>query len=332
VRNFLAFAALTVPLLVLVADESFPAFGTGIERLDPAFDTLVPRDAKLEKLAESFIWSEGPTWFQSSVVFSDVPDNVIYRWKPGDTVATVFMKPSGLLNPAPGFRESGSNGLAVDMDGRLLICQQGERRVARLEKNATQTVIAAKFDGKRFNSPNDLAIRKNGDVYFTDPPYGLANFNESPLKELPHNGVYRVDPKGEITLVIPDLTWPNGIAFSPDEKTLYVAVSDPGSPRILAYDVQANGTVANGRTFFDAKRPGRGGTCDGLKVDTHGNVWTTGPGGILVITPAGKHLGSILIDQETSNCCWGDDGGTLYITAHRFLLRVKTATKGAGWR
>ena len=181
-RNFLAFAALTVPFLVLVADESFPAFGTGIERLDPAFDTLVPRDAKLEKLAEGFIWSEGPTWFQSSVVFSDVPDNVIYQWKPGDTVATVFMKPSGLLNPAPGFRESGSNGLAVDMDGRLVICQQGERRVARLEKNGTQTVIAAKFDGKRFNSPNDLAIRKNGDVYFTDPPVWPRQFQRITTK------------------------------------------------------------------------------------------------------------------------------------------------------
>ena len=245
------------------------------------------------------------------------------------------MKPSGLLNPAPGFRESGSNGLAVDVDGRLLICQQGERRVARLEKNGTQTVIAAKFDGKRFNSPNDLAIRKNGDVYFTDPPYGLANFNASPLKELPHNGVYRVDPKGEVTLLIPDLTWPNGIAFSPDEKHLYVAVSDPGDPRIMAYEVQPDGTVANGRTFFDAK-PLRGqghrGTCDGLKVDAQGNVWATGPGGVLVFSPAGKHLGSILTNEDTGNCCWGDGGGTLYITAHRFLLRVKTATKGAGWQ
>jgi gluconolactonase len=331
-RIFLVFAALIVTVLVLAADESSPPFGTGIERLDPAFDTLVPTNAKLEKLAEGFIWSEGPTWFQSSVVFSDVPDNIMYRWKPGETVATVFMKPSGLLSPAPGFRQSGSNGLAVDTDGRLLICQQGERRVARLEENGTQTVIAAKFDGKRFNSPNDLAIRKNGDVYFTDPPYGLANLNDSPLKELPYNGVFRVDSRGEVTLLIADLTFPNGIAFSHDEKTLYVAVSDPGNPRIMAYDVQANGTVANGRTFFDARRQGRGGTCDGLKVDTQGNVWTSGPGGILVISPAGKHLGSILIDEATSNCCWGDDGGTLYITAHRFLLRVKTATKGAGWQ
>ncbi len=307
----------------------------GVERLDPAFDALVPANAKVEKLAGGFLWSEGPTWFQGSVVFSDVPDNVIYQWKPGEGAVTVFMKPSGLLKPVPGLRQPGSNGLAVDADGRLLICQQGERRVARLEKNGMQTAIATKFDGKRFNSPNDLAIRKNGDVYFTDPPYGLANFNDSPLKELPHNGVYRVDSKGEVTLLIPDLTWPNGIAFSPDEKTLYVAVSDPSDPRIIAYDVQSNGTVANARTFFDAKPlrgQGRIGTCDGLKVDAQGNVWATGPGGVLVLNPAGKHLGSILTNQLTGNCCWGDDGGTLYITAHMFLLRVRTATKGAGWQ
>jgi gluconolactonase len=187
----------------------------GIERLDSTFDALVPAGAKVEKVAEVFLWIEGLTWFQGSVVFSDVPDNVIYRWKPGETAATVFMKPSGMLNPAPGFRQPGSNGLAVDADGRLLICQQGERRVARLEKNGTQTVLAAKFDGKRLNSPNDLAIPEKGDLYFTDPPYGLANFNDS------YNGVYRVDPKGGVTLLIPDLTWPNGIAFSPDERTLY---------------------------------------------------------------------------------------------------------------
>ena len=328
-------AALAAFVLSLAAEEAFGASEMRIERLDPAFDALVPADAKVEKLAQGFSWSEGPTWFRGSVVFSDVPDNIIYQWKPGETAATVFMKPSGLLNPAPGFREPGSNGLAVDADGRLLICQQGERRVARMEKNGTQTALAERFDGKHFNSPNDLAIRKNGDVYFTDPPYGLANFNHSPLKELPHNGVYRVDQKGEVTLLISDLTWPNGIAFSPDEKILYVAVSDPGDPRIMAYEVQSDGTVANGRTFFDAKPlrgQGRRGNCDGLKVDAQGNVWATGPGGVLVLNPAGKHLGSVLTNEDTSNCCWGDDGGTLYITARWLLVRVRTATKGAGWQ
>ena len=334
-KVLLAFAALAALVLLLAAEEAFGASEMGIERLDPAFDALVPADAKVEKLAGGFLWSEGPTWFQGSVVFSDVPDNVIYQWKPGESAVTVFMKPSGLLKWVPGFREPGSNGLAVDADGRLLICQQGERRVARLEKNGMQTALAERFDGKHFNSPNDLAIRKNGDVYFTDPPYGLANFNDSPLKELPHNGVYRVDQKGEVTLLISDLTWPNGIAFSPDEKTLYVAVSDPGDSRIMAYEVQPDGSVANGRSFFDAKPlrdQDRRGTCDGLKVDAQGNVWATGPGGVLVLNSAGEHLGSILTNQLTGNCCWGDDGGTLYITAHMFLVRVKTATKGAGWQ
>ncbi len=159
-KVFLLFAALTAPLLVLAADESSPATEMGVERLDPAFDALVPANAKVEKLAEGFVWSEGPTWFQGSVVFSDVYDNVIYQWKPGEGAVTVFLKPSGLLKWVPGFRQPGSNGLAVDADGRLLICQQGERRVARLEKNGMQTELAAKFDGKRFNSPDDLAIRK----------------------------------------------------------------------------------------------------------------------------------------------------------------------------
>ena len=333
-------ASLAFPLLALVAEGSGSTpIKMEVERLDPAIDELIPADTKVEKLAEGFLWSEGPTWFEGSVLFSDVPDNVIHRWKPNETSTTVFMKPSGLLNsPAglsPGFREPGSNGLAVDADGRLLICQQGERRVARVEKSGVQTTVAAEFNGKRFNSPNDLVIRKNGDVYFTDPPYGLANLNDSPLKEQPHNGVYRVDSKGDVTLLIDDLAFPNGIALSPDEKTLYVAVSDPSEPRIMAYDLQPNGTVSNGRTFFDAKpviAQGRWGTCDGLKVDAQGNVWASGPGGLLVINPTGKHIGSILIDKAVSNCCWGDDGRTLYITAHRFLLRVKTASKGAGWR
>ena len=203
------------------------------------------------------------------------------------------------------------------MDGRLLICQQGERRVARLEENGTQTVLAATFDGKRFNSPNDLAIRKNGDIYFTDPPYGLANFNESPLKELPHNGAYRVNPKGEVTLLISDLTWPNGIAFSPDEKTLYVAVSDPGDPRIMAYEVQPDGTVANGRTLFDKpfRGQGRRGTCDGLKVDAQGNIWATGPGGVLVFSPAGKHLGSILTNELLATAVRAMTAAPLYCRA-----------------
>lgn len=321
---------LMAPLVSFAADPAAPA----IERLDPALDALLPPGTKVEQLAEGFNWSEGPTWFQDSVVFSDVPENVIYRWKPGTTKAEVFMKPSGMLNPREGFREQGSNGLGVDAQGRLIICQHGERRLARVEKDGTQTALADKFEGKRFNSPNDLAIRKDGGIYFTDPPYGLDKLNDSPLKELDFNGVFHVAPDGKVRAVVKDLTFPNGVGLSPDEKTLYVAVSDGKAPRIMAYDVQPDGSVENGRVFFDAKpvqAPGRKGSCDGLKVDAQGNVWATGPGGVLVISPAGKHLGTILTGQPTGNCCWGGDGSTLYITADMFLYGVKTAVKGAGW-
>jgi gluconolactonase len=214
------------------------------------------------------------------------------------------------------------------------LCQHGERRVARYE-NGTFTALADRYDGKRFNSPNDLAVRKNGDIYFTDPSYGLEGINESPLKELPFNGVYRVAKDGRVTLLTKTLTFPNGIAFSPDEKILYVGVSDSKATRVVAYAVAADGTIAHERTFFDAQPLLKGsdkGLVDGLKVDRNGNVWSSGPGGILVLSPAGKLLGRLNTGQATANCNWGDDGSTLYITAHMFLLRVKTLAKGAGWQ
>jgi gluconolactonase len=189
--------------------------------------------------------------------------------------------------------------------------------------------IADKFDGKRFNSPNDLAIRRNGDIYFTDPPYGLDKLNDSPLKELPYNGVFRVTPKGEVSLLTKDISFPNGIAFSPDEKTLYVA--DSKELKIYAFDVKADGAVENKRMFFDAtplQKPDRKGSCDGMKVDARGNLWTTGPGGVLIIDQQGKHLGSILTGEATANCAWGEGGSVLYMTADMFVCRVQTTTKG----
>ena len=329
-KKFLLF--LLLPLLANA--QSAVEFHGSVERLDPGLDQLLGREVTVEKLAEGFDWSEGPTWFQGAVLFSDVPENVIFRWGAGDQNATPFLKPSGTLKPREGFREQGSNGLGVDAEGRLIICQHGERRVARLEKDGSQTALATQFEGKRFSSPNDLAIRKNGEIYFTDPPYGLDRGNESPLKEMPFNGVYRLSPDGTVQLVSSTLTFPNGIAFSPDEKLLYVAVSDPKQPRIVVYDVLANGALAGERLFFDAtplRQPERKGSCDGLKLDALGNVYATGPGGVLVISPEGKHLGTILTGQATGNCCWGDDGSTLYITADMFLCRVRTLTKGAGF-
>lgn len=325
-------ALLSVPVLAFAADRPIPPFEMSIERLDPVFDQLIAPSAKVEKLAEGFTWSEGPTWYENSVVFSDVPENIAYQWKEGQTKAEVFLKPSGLSTPTPGFREQGSNGLARDSKGNLVLCQHGDRRLARYEGGKFVTLVD-RFEGKRFNSPNDLAFRKNGEIYFTDPPYGLEKLNDSPLKEIPFSGVYRLSD-GKASLVTKDLTFPNGIAFSPDEKILYVAVSDSKAPRIMAYDVKSDGSIGEGRVFFDAKTlsgQGRKGSCDGLKVDKDGNVWATGPGGVLVFSPQGKHLGSILTNQPTGNCCWGDDGSTLYVTANMFLVRVKTQTKGAGW-
>ena len=317
----------------MAASPTLRPFNGRIERFDPAFDALVAADARLEKLAEGFTWSEGPVWLDDALIFSDVPENIAYRWKPGMTKAEVFLQPSGLLTPQPGFREPGCNGLTRDAQGRLLLCQHGERRVARYA-NGRFTSIADRYEGKRFNSPNDLVARKNGDIYFTDPSYGLEGINESPLRELPFNGVFRVARDGKVTLLERGLTFPNGIAFSPDEKVLYVGVSDPVATRLVAYDVDPDGMIANARTFFDAQSLLNGedkGLVDGLKVDRAGNVWSSGPGGILVISPAGKLLGRLNTGEATANCNWGDDGSTLYITAHMFLLRIKTKTKGAGW-
>ena len=324
---------LTAPLLAFAAEPKSESFNGRIERRDPAFDQLVAPDAAMEKLAEGFTWAEGPVWFEGAVIFSDVPENTVYRWKPGMTRPEVFLKPSGQLTPAPGFREPGSNGLARDAQGRLLLAQHGERRIARYE-NGKFTAIADRYDGKRFNSPNDLAVRKNGDIYFTDPPYGLEGIDKSPLKELPFHGVYRVTPDGKVTLLAKDIAFPNGIAFSPDEKILYIGSTDAKTPHLDAFDVQPDGTLANKRLFFDVAplmKDGTRGGCDGLKIDRDGNIWTTGPGGVLVLSPAGKLLGRLNTGVPTANCGWGEDGSVLYITANHFLLRLKTKTKGAGW-
>ncbi len=321
-------------LLTVAAGAQTHEFKGTIERMDPAFDKLIAPDAKLEKLAGGFNWSEGPVWFDGGIVFSDVPENTAFRWKEGMTKAELFLKPSGMTTPAEGSPGQGSNGLARDAKGELILCQHGDRRVARMTAPGKFETIADKFEGKRFNSPNDLAIRKNGDIYFTDPPYGLNKLNDSTLKEIPFNGVYRVTPDGKVTALARDLTFPNGIAFSPDEKMLYVAVSDPKASRVVAYDVKDDGTVANARTLFDAqplKSPEHKGGCDGMKVDKDGNIWTTGPGGVLVISRQGKLLGRLNTGVATANCNWGDDGSVLYITADMFLVRVKTLTKGAGW-
>lgn len=312
-------------LSIAFAADPVPEFKGGIEHLDPTFDKLISPDAKVEVLATGFNWSEGPVWKDGQILFSDVPENTVFGWKEGDTEAKNVLKPSGSLDGSG----QGSNGLAVDAKGNLILCQHGERRIARLEKDGSFTSLADKFEGKSFNSPNDIVIAKNGAMFFTDPPYGMKKGTQP---DAPYHGIYRLDEGGKVSLIIDDILWPNGIALSPDEKTLYIAVSDKDNNRVMAYDLQADGNVKNGRVFFNAqvlKSAERKGGCDGMKVDSAGNIWTTGPGGVLVINPEGKHIGSILTGVPTGNCAWGGpEKDIIYITADMFLLRVKTLIKG----
>ena len=236
---------------------------------------------------------------------------------------------AGFTGPAAYGSERGSNGLTLDRQGCLISCEHGDRRVSRLTPGGGKRTVTDNYRGKRFNSPNDMVFAADGALWFTDPPYGLKK-GEAP--ELPQHGVYSVTPDGKVSLVIADLHFPNGIALSPDQKTLYIAVSDPQNTRVMAYDLQDDGTAKNGRVFFIAqplKSAERKGGCDGMKVDANGNIWTTGPGGVLIISKDGKHLGSILTGQATANCAFGGaDRSTLYITAHMFLVRVKTLAQG----
>ena len=318
--SFLLLAASTV-----LAADPVPPFQGSIERLDAGMDDLIAPDAKIEVLASGFNWSEGPVWKDGGIVFSDVPENTVFGWKEGDKTASVVLKPSGSISDPTG---QGSNGLAVDAKGSLVLCQHGERRIARLEKDGSFTALADRFEGKRFNSPNDLVIAKSGTIYFTDPPYGLKKGGAA--AELDFHGIYAIESAGSVKLIDKSVRFPNGIALSPDEKTLYVAVSDPQDTRVIAYDLAAAKPEA--RVIFNAqplKSPQRKGGCDGLKVDAQGNIWTTGPGGVLILDAKGRHLGTILTGQATANCAWGGEArDTLYITADMFLLRVKTKVKG----
>lgn len=305
-----------------------------IERADPRLDALIDAETPVEKLAEGFDWSEGPVWIPQAncLLFSDVPQNTVYRWREGQGI-DVFLKPSGYTALTERSGESGSNGLALDQAGRLLLCQHGDRRVARWEKGCFIT-LADQYEGHPLNSPNDLIVRSNGDIYFTDPPYGMTAESRRDPNALPFCGVYRISADGQLTLLTRDMTRPNGIAFSPDEKILYVAQSDPERPLWMAFPVKADGTIGEGRVFFDAKPwldAGLKGLPDGMKVDTQGNIFATGPGGVNIFAPDGTFLGRVRIGVPAANCAFGNDGSVLYITADMYLLRVKTKTKGLGF-
>lgn len=323
--------------------SNYPRLGQ-IVRSDPRLDKILPVGAQIEVLASGFDWSEGPVWLKTDptgeqggcLLFSDVPRNHVLRWKEGQGIS-VFLQPSGYTGRAPYGREPGSNGLTLDLQGRLVSCEHGDRRVSLLEWDGGKKTLADTYAGKRFNSPNDVVVKNDGNIYFTDPPYGLPRQADDPRREQPHFGVYRIAPTGTVTLLTAEMTRPNGLAFSPDEKTLYVAQSDSEAAIWKAFPVNPDGTLGKSRIFFDATPMAKSGKMkglpDGLKIDRDGNLWATGPGGVLIFAPDGKLLGRIDTGEATANCAFGGpDGSDLYITADMYLCRVRTTTRGASLR
>ncbi|HSF68303.1 MAG TPA: SMP-30/gluconolactonase/LRE family protein [Nitrospiraceae bacterium] len=330
-RVFVIAAVLTLWQSVTAGAESVPVT---ITSLDPRFDQLVPKEAQLERIADGFTWVEGPVWDKQGgyLLFSDIPANAVYRWKPGESVS-LFLKNSGYSGTTPfAGKEPGSNGLALDADGQLVLCRHGDREIGRLEADGRIASLADRYDGHRINSPNDLVFKSDGSMYFTDPPFGLPKVFDDPDKA-PVQGVYRVAKDGTVTLLIDNIKAPNGIAFSPDERILYVSDVDPRRAAWLAYDVKPDGTVSNGRVFFDATRwrqdPFFG--PDGLKVDRRGNLFGARPGGVSVIASDGTLLGTIETGQPTSNVAWGEDGKTLFITGGRSVYRLRVTTEGTSF-
>ena len=330
----LAFATMTITSVNAQAPKTIGS----IERLDPAFDKLVPAGATIEVLGSGFDWSEGCCWIKDKgfLVFSDIPPNKIMKWDPKSGIS-VFMEKVGytgkepFVSPTP---EPGTNGLMLDPEGRLVCCCHGDRVIKRIEKDGKITVIADKYEGKRLNSPNDCVYKSNGDLYFTDPPYGLPYREKDPGKELDWFGVYRLGKDGKVTLLTKEMTRPNGIGFSPDEKTLYVAQSDPDAAIWKAFPVNADGTLGASRVLFDGTKwakEGRPGLPDGMAVDKQGHIWATGPGGVYCFTPEGKLLGRLNTGERTANCKFGDDGKTLFVCADMHICRVKTNVTGTNY-
>ena len=307
---------LSIPILVAGAavvmasgEEASPDF---VVAKSPMIWDIVPRDARIEKLGGDFRFTEGPVWNRSGfLLFSDIPANTIYKWHPSGTITT-FRTPSG-----------NSNGLTYDRQRRLIACEHSNRRVTRTEKDGTITVLADRYNGKRLNSPNDIVVKSDGSIYFTDPPYGISPDQQ----EQEVNGVYRLSPKGELTLLASDFDRPNGLAFSPDEKRLYIADSSSRS-HIRVFDVKPDGTLENGRVFATLKT-GEEGVPDGMKVDTKGNLYSTGPAGVWIFSPDGTHLGTIRFPEVPANCAFGGrDGRWLFVTARTGLYRIRLKVPG----
>lgn len=301
-----------------------------IEKLDPLLDSVVESDAKIEILSDGHQWAEGPVWVgsQNMLLFSDVPKNTIFRWTEADGLST-YLSPSGFTGAGKSeSREPGSNGLAITVDDQLMLCQHGDRRVAIM--NATLSApepkfstLADRYEGKRFNSPNDLCVHINGDIYFTDPPYGLPQQEKDTSREISFQGVYRIRD-GKISLITDSLTRPNGVALNPDGTTLYVSNSDPA--KAVWYSFSINGDSISGGTIFHdatALTKSEKGLPDGLKVNRQGTLFASGPGGIWIFSASGKVLGKIRLPVASANCALSTDEKTLFVTAHQYLLRIK---------
>jgi gluconolactonase len=306
-----------------------PAPQLTVERNDPALDAVVPPGARPEALATGFGFTEGPVWSpDGDLLFSDPNENTIYRWS-RDGQVSVFRTKSGYAGvDISEYKQPGSNGLTFDRQGRLTVCQHGERRVVRIEPTGAITVLADRYQGKRLNSPNDLVYRKDGTLYFTDPPFGLPMVFDDQRKELPFSGVYRVR-NGQVTLVAKDLTGPNGIAFSPDERFLYVTNWDEKKKVVMRYPVSADGSLGAGSVFFDMTGAPGEEALDGMKVDAEGHLFVSGPGGVWILSAEGKHLGTLKFPELPANMAWGDaDGRMLYLTARTSLYRLRLGVPG----
>lgn len=301
-----------------------------IEVLDEELHQILNIEAVPEVIGEGFDWSEGPVWVEEHqfLLFSDVPANTIYKWTEEEGL-TEYLVPSGYTGDSGRDGEVGSNGLIIGNEGHLLLCQHGDRRIARMDSGLLQpqpdyVTLADNYEGKRFNSPNDLVQHSSGSIYFTDPPYGLEGNMDDPLKEIDFQGVYRIDPDGSVTLLTDELSRPNGLAFSPDEQLLYVANSDPERSIWMVYDVLENGDIDNGRIFYDTtdyvgEEPG---LPDGLKVNDDGYLFATGPGGVWIFSPDARPLGIIKSGEFISNCAFGNEGSTLYMTSDAYVLKL----------
>ncbi len=302
-------------------------------RNDSAIDAIVPLNPKIYKLAEGFQFTEGPLWVKNKnaggyLLFSDPNANTIYKY---DRNLSVFRKPSGYSGAdIAQYKQPGSNGLTLDAQGRLTTDEHGNRRVTRTELDGSITVLADRFEGKRFNSPNDLVYKSDGALYVTDPYFGLPKFDKDPHKELPYSGIFRVK-NGKVDLLANELNGPNGIAFSPDEQYLYIGNWDDHKKVVMRYPVKADGLLDKGEIFFDMTSAKGEDALDGIKVDVQGNLYVSGPGGLWILSPQGKHLGTIIAPKHPHNMAWGDDDGkTLYLAAQSAIYKIRLNIKGAG--